>query len=85
MILQRLIGNIYSVFLEIMLWIIPIGCIIIGIQLATEYDILPDAFIGFILGVIVGLFLDIFLFGPVIIKLNIRASLKNIEKKLEMF
>jgi len=81
MILQKLIGNIYSVFMEIWLWIILIVCITFGILLATEYNLLPNAFLGFIFGVIVGLILDVILFGPMIIILNMRTSLKNIENK----
>jgi len=81
MILQKLIGNIYSMFLEIWLWIILIVCIIFGILLATEYHVLPNAFLGFIFGVIVGLILDVIFFGPIIIVLNMRASLKNIENE----
>jgi hypothetical protein len=83
MILQKLIGNIYSAFMEILLWIIPILCIIVGILSAT--DNLPNAFLGFILGLplglLLGLILDVILFGPVIILFNIRTSLKNIENK----
>jgi len=81
MIFQRLVGNIYSVFVEILLWIVPIACIVSGILSATEFYILPNAFIGFILGLVVGIILDVVLFGPVIILLNIRSSLKKIENK----
>ena len=81
MILQKLVGNIYSVFVEILLWIIPIAGIILGILSATSFYILPNAFLGFILGLILGLILDVILFGPAIILLNMRSSLKNIENK----
>jgi len=81
MILQKFVGNIYSVFMEILLWLIPIVSIILGILSATEFYILPNAFLGFILGLLLGLILDVVLFGPVIVLFNIRASLKNIENK----
>jgi len=80
--LQKLVGNIYSVFIEIMLWILPIIGVIMGIICTTQFYLFDgNAFIGFILGLIAGLLLDVILFGPVIIMFNIRASLKNIESK----
>jgi hypothetical protein len=80
MILQKLVGNIYSVIVEILLWIIPIaGFVTSGILLSGW----SSAFhIGWaFLGLLGGLILDVLLFGPVIIFFNIRASLKNIENK----
>ena len=80
MILQKFVGNIYSVFVEIALWIIPIvGFIALGILMAGWNS---DFHVGFaFLGIIGGLILDVILFGPVIIFFNMRASLKNIENK----
>jgi len=40
-----------------------------------------NAFVGFILGLLAGLLMDVIFFGPVIIIMNMRASLKNIENK----
>jgi len=74
MILQKLIGNIYSVFIEVLLWIIPIACAVVP-------GFLMDGFYWIILGFIAGIILDVILFAPVIILLNIRSSLKNIENK----
>ena len=74
MILQRLIGNIYSIFIEVLLWVIPIVCAVVsGVFLAGFYWV--------ILGFFSGIVLDVLLLGPVIILLNIRSSLKNIENK----
>jgi len=78
--LQKLIGNIYSVFIEILLWLMPITGIIAGIVAAKEFYLF-NAFVGFILGLIAGLLLDVIFFGPVIILMNMRSSLKNIENK----
>jgi len=80
MILQKLVGNIYSVFVEILLWLMPITGIICGIIAATQFRMF-NAFVGFILGLIAGLLLDLICFGPVVIIMNIRSSLKNIENK----
>jgi len=78
--LQRLVGNIYSVFIEILLWLMPIIGIISGIIAAKEFYLFDgNPFVGFILGLLAGLLLDVICFGPVIILLNIRSSLKNIE------
>jgi hypothetical protein len=74
MILQKLVGNIYSVFIEISLWVVPIACAIVP-------SFLLEDFYWAILGFIAGIILDVILFGPVIILLNIRSSLKNIENK----
>jgi len=80
MILQKLIGNIYSVCIEVLLWVIPIACAItLGILLNNLSN--GSAILGFIVGIIAGIILDVILLGPVIILLNIRSSLKNIENK----
>jgi len=81
MYLQKLIGNMYSVIVEILLWLIPIaGFIVSGISSRVLYG--GGFNIGLALvGVIVGLILDVILLGPVIILFNIRSSLKNIENK----
>ena len=80
MFLQRLIGNIYSIFMEILLWLIPIiGFLAAGIIFEDEKN---NFQIGYaVLGLLVGLIIDVILFGPVIVLFNIRTSLKNIEKK----
>jgi hypothetical protein len=79
--LQKLVGNIYSVLVEILLWILPITGAVAG-YIAAE-NILYDEkrFLWVVLGIIAGLLVDVILFGPVIILFNIRASLKNIENK----
>jgi hypothetical protein len=77
--LQRLIGKIYPVFVEIALWIIPVtsfvgGGIFFGMKGGETFDS------GFaLLGLVAGLLVDVFLLGPVVVMLNMRASLKNIE------
>ena len=78
--LQRLVGNVYSVFVEILLWLLPIAGAVGG-YIAGEYvDLSP--ILGILLGILAGLILDVILFGPMIVILNIRASLKNVESKL---
>ena len=78
MILQKVVGNIYSVVVEILLWLIPIaGFITAGILVGWGGFHVGFAF----LGLLAGLILDVVLFGPVIIFFNMRASLKNIENK----
>jgi len=73
MILQKLVGNIYSVFIEVLLWVIPISC-------AITAGIYLKGFHWGILGAIAGIFIDVLLYGVSIILLNIRSSLKNINK-----
>jgi hypothetical protein len=78
--LQRLVGNVYSVFVEILLWLLPIAGAGAG-YFGSEYvDISP--FLGILLGILAGLILDVILFGPIIIILNIRMSLRNIDFNL---
>ena len=85
MILQKLIGNIYSVFVEILLWLMPIIGIIGGIISVKQFYLFNgNAFVGFILGLLAGLLLDLICLGPVVIMMNIRSSLKNIENKQEV-
>ena len=83
--LQKLVGNVYSVFVEILLWLIPIAGAVggyFGIEM-LYYGRVDGSqrFLGIILGILAGLILDVILFGPMIVILNIRASLKNIENK----
>jgi len=80
MILQKLVGNIYSVVVEILMWLIPIaGFVAVGILLSGWRS---DFHVGYaFLGLLAGLILDVILFGPVIIFFNMRSSLKNLENK----
>jgi len=80
MVLQKLVGNIYSIVVEILLRLLPIaGFIASGIALSGWGS---SFHLGYaILGLIAGLILDVILFGPAIILFNIRSSLKNIENK----
>jgi hypothetical protein len=78
MILQKLVGNIYSVFIEVLLWVTPIACAIVPCILLEDFRLV---ILGFIAGIIAGIILDVILYGPFIILLNIRSSLKNIENK----
>lgn len=78
MILQKLVGSIYSVVVEILLWVLPIaGFVASGILLGWDGFHFGYA----LLGLVAGLILDVILFGPVIIFFNMRSSLKNIENK----
>ncbi|GHU49928.1 hypothetical protein FACS1894200_09110 [Spirochaetia bacterium] len=79
--LQKLVGNVYSVLIEILLWIFPVIGAVTGYIVAENTFYVGKHFLGIILGIIAGLLLDVILFGPVMILLNIRASLKNIENK----
>jgi hypothetical protein len=74
MILQKLVGNVYSVFIEIFLWLIPIAC-------ALTAGILMKGFHWVILGAIAGIFIDVILYGTSVILFDIRSSLKNIKNK----
>jgi len=92
MLLQKLVGNIYSVFIEVLLWLIPIICVITGItfgimiardlylngNIIIVYIFIPLA--GLLAGLIAGFLIDVIWFGPIIVLLNMRSSLKNIEK-----
>lgn len=84
MILQKVIGSIYSVFIEILLWLFPIAGFVAGGNylglLFGNYSSNFDLRYAF-LGLIAGFILDVILFGPVIIFFNMRSSLKNIENK----
>jgi len=74
---KKLIGNLYSILIEILLWLIPIGGFItFGIIFGNNFNY-GYAF----LGLIVALFIDAIILGQIVIILNIRTALKNIEKK----
>jgi hypothetical protein len=83
--LQKLVGNVYSIFVEILLWLIPIVGAVGGYLVIAEFYRRADSFqrfLGILLGILAGFILDVILIGPIIIILNIRASFKNIESKL---
>jgi len=83
--LQKFVGNVYSVFLEILLWLIPIAGAVGGYFGIAEFYRRADSslyLLGILLGILAGLILDVILFGPIVIIMNIRASFKNIESKL---
>jgi hypothetical protein len=83
--LQKLVGNVYSVFVEILLWLLPIAGAVGGYLGIAEFYGRADSsqyILGILLGILAGFILDVILIGPIIIFLNIRASLKNIESKL---
>jgi hypothetical protein len=86
MILQKTIGNIFSTLNEFILWFIPILCII---ACAIIAGIVKKEFIwvllGIVTGLIVGVFLNLLLFGMEVVFLNIRSSLKIIEKRVAAF
>jgi hypothetical protein len=79
--LQKFIGNVYSVVIEIMLWIVPIVGAVTGYMCAENVFYDGNHFLWILLGIIAGLILDVLCFGPVILIFNIRASLKKIEDK----
>jgi hypothetical protein len=80
--LQRLVGNVYSVFIEILLWLMPIIGIAAGVISTREFDLFDgNVVVGVILGFLAGFLLDIICFGPMIVLMNIRSSLKNIENR----
>jgi hypothetical protein len=74
MILQKFVGNIFSIFVEILLWVIPFASAIVP-------GIFLDGFYWVIIGFIVGILVDVYLLGPVVVLLNIRSALKNIENR----
>jgi len=80
MLLQKFIGNIYSVLIEVLLWVIPIACAIVPSILFREESFWKILGIG-VLGLIVGIILDVILYGTSIILFNIRSSIKNIKNK----
>jgi len=78
--LQKLVGNVYSVLIEIILWIIPIAGAVAGYFVTEYYYVLysENRVLWVFAGIAAGLLIDVILFGPIIILLNIRAFLKNI-------
>ena len=73
MILTRLVGKIYPVFIEIILWVIPIAC-------AVTAGFLLKGFHWGLLGIVAGILLDMIILVPVVFLLNFSSSLKKIIK-----
>jgi hypothetical protein len=68
--MQKISGNVYSVFLEVLLWLLPIAGLIAGFVLGDDTKVLAAAG-GVITGILVGALIG----GPLVLLLNIRASL----------
>ena len=79
MLLQRLIGNIYSILIEIILWLVLIASTISGGIIFPLNGL--SIGLGIILGLILGILINLILLSPLVILLDIRNSLKIIEKK----
>ena len=79
--LQKFVGNIYSVLVEILLWIVPIVGAVAGYIASDSIFYDGRHLLWIIIGIIAGLLTDVILFGPIIILFNIRASLKTLETK----
>jgi len=78
---QKLIGKIYSFFIEIILWLIPIFCIIAAAIIAGKLaGNIFGILIGIILGLIAGLLVDILLCGFIVIFLNMRSSVNKLKE-----
>jgi len=79
---QKFIGNFYSILIEIVLWLIPFaGLIFCQMIPGLRYGV--NRLLGMFLGLIGGIILDIILFAPLVMLLNIRESLKNMEELMK--
>jgi hypothetical protein len=85
--LQTLIGNHYSILLEIFLWLFPIGGgfagyylagLIFGKRLFHLQNATTEQHVkGVLIGILVGIILDILYLGPKILLLDIRSGEKK--------
>jgi len=71
----------FRTFIEISLWLNLIVCVIVGYQLGDNLG--GHSFIGFILGIVVGLLLNIIEGGLLAVFLSIDKGVKNINKWLQ--
>jgi len=75
MILGKLIADMYQVAIEVVLWIVLILGGLLG------YGYWADAF-GAIVGIIGGFFVDLVVFGTLLVLLDIRAEVKKLGQEL---
>ncbi len=75
MILGKLIADMYQVAIEVVLWIVLILGGLLG------YGYWGDAF-GAIVGIIGGFFVDLVVFGTLLVLLDIRAGVKKLGQEL---
>jgi len=80
--MTRFIGFLYSIIIEILLWLFPFIGLAAGLMIYETRLFTDFGNYLWIFGIIVGLLLDVLLFGPIIVLLNIRTSLKEIENSL---
>jgi hypothetical protein len=78
--MKKLVGNAMSVLLEIVLWLIPVACAVLGYIICGSLLGL-NYIIGIILGILVGFVLDIFIGGSFLLLMEIRNYVKEIAEK----
>lgn len=88
MILQKLIRKILPIAIEILAWLIIIGTMIFSIIISKSLSFFYEETIFLkiviiLIGLLLGIILDILFLGPIIILMDIRKSLKNKEDKKE--
>lgn len=88
MILQKLIRKILPIAIEILAWLIIIGAIIFSIFISKSLSFFYEEniyikIVIILLGLLLGIILDILILGPITILLDIRKFLKEKEDKKE--
>ena len=74
--MKKLIGNIMSVALEVIMWITLIACIIGGVIIAKESRSNPIA--GLVIGTLAGIVINILVWGVISLVIEIRDYVKEI-------
>jgi hypothetical protein len=79
--LKSVIVDAYSIFLEIILWLVIIIGAITGYYVETQVLYHDEWFMGVGLGALGGFIIDVIFFGGLALILDVRNTLKEIDKK----
>jgi hypothetical protein len=79
--MKNFIVNIMSVALEVIMWITLIACAIAGLIISQKsFDTISPG-LGFVIGVFVGMFINICVWGVISILVEIRNYVKEIAER----
>lgn len=79
MVLQKLLGKVYVVVVEVLLYLIILAGGVAGAIMFSQMDL--PAVLGVIVGLVIGFIADLVILGPFVLVLDIRNSLRKIEDK----
>jgi len=79
------IKSVYRGLMEIVFWVIPIVCAVVGVKLGATVssDSVGYTFFGMFIGIVVGILIDVLVGGLIAIFLSMEEKLQHVDEKLQ--